>query len=459
MALEQVPVVLTVAAVDLQTPGALLAGDDVHGGRESGDCHGAAGNAGHVVSRDAQLQLPGGEQPRGDVLQLQRRQGGELLVDPFEDVVVKIPRLVELLLAAGFFVLLAPVVRLAELSAVGLHEGNLVHRLRAQALDDVVQRRQHAEHAVDVLFAKVQLRRLLERLVPSLVPQNRNAYQLQGHNLRLLHKERRVLPQVIQHHHRGGPSRGALRFARHEQRIQQRLRVLPAHAHEQLVNQRSHRRRVAVNPRDNLRDHREPRVDGDVTETLHERHLHLGRRAVVKPQRQQPQDVLERAALALLLPDASERDGPKKAGDGRRDVPVGQRRRDPLVMLHRRRVEQRPVVPRLGPAVARVRGGPERREDVRQRGVVHVVGDGPTPLAQPEKRPGDEFRVWSRARAHVGRGAHSPASGGWISRKRRGKSDRRRGRCRVFNNGKGKRAGVVVVVVVAVLASRARESV
>mmetsp|Transcript_3128 Transcript_3128/g.11675 ORF Transcript_3128/g.11675 Transcript_3128/m.11675 type:complete len:215 (-) Transcript_3128:6031-6675(-) len=77
-------------------------------------------------------------------------------------------------------------------------------------------------------------------------------------------------------------------------------------------------------------------------------------------------------------------------------------------MLHRRRVEQRPVVPRLGPAVARVRGGPERREDIRQRGVVHIVGDGPPPLAQPEKRPGDEFKVRSRARSHVGRGAHGP---------------------------------------------------
>jgi hypothetical protein len=56
-------------------------------------------------------------------------------------------------------------------------------------------------------------------------------------------------------------------------------------------------------------NNRQPRVDGDVPEALHQRRLHLGRRAVVEPQREQPQDVLQRATLALLLrPTPPERD-------------------------------------------------------------------------------------------------------------------------------------------------------
>ena len=117
-----------------------------------------------------------------------------------------------------------------------------------------------------------------------------------------------MLPQVVKHHHRRRPPRRALRLTRHEKRVQKRLGMLPPDPHEQLMNQRSHRARVAVNPRHNLGNNRQPRVDGDVPEALHQRRLNLGRRAVVKPQREQPQDVLQRATLALLLPDAAQRD-------------------------------------------------------------------------------------------------------------------------------------------------------
>ena len=42
-----------------------------------------------------------------------------------------------------------------------------------------------------------------------------------------------------------------------------------------------------------LRDDYEPGVDGNVPESLLQRHFHIGRRAVREPQCQQPQDVLQ----------------------------------------------------------------------------------------------------------------------------------------------------------------------
>ena len=400
--------------MDLQPSRPLLAGDDVHRPRERGDGRRAAWDARHVVSGDAQLQASRVEQPRGDVLQLQRRQLRELLVDALEDVVVQVPRLVEFLLAPRLAVLLAPLVRLLELAAVHLHEGNLVQRLRAEALDDVVQRREHPEHPVHVLLPEVQLRRLLERLVPRLVPQNGDANQLERHHLGLLHEQRAVLPEVIQHHHRRRAPRRGLRLTRDEQRVQKRLRVLPPHANQELVNQRAHGQGVAVDPRDDLGNHREPRVDADVTEPLHQRRLHLGRRAVVEPQRQKTQNILKRPALPLLRRRAAQSDGPEKTGNRGSDVTQTRRSRTRVlgVVLHRRRVEQSPVVPSLGPLATRVRRGPKRRQHVRHRPVVHVLRDRPAPLTELQKRASDQFRGRRGARPERSRRRSRPEGGG-----------------------------------------------
>ena len=109
---EQVPVIFAVRAVDLQPPRTLLGRDDVHRRRKRGDGDVSGRNAGHVVARHAQLQPLRVEQPGGDVLKLQGGERGELLVDALEDVVVQVPGLVQLLLAARLAILLAPVVRL-----------------------------------------------------------------------------------------------------------------------------------------------------------------------------------------------------------------------------------------------------------------------------------------------------------------------------------------------------------
>lgn len=55
-----------------------------------------------------------------DVLQLKDGEGGQLLVDALEDMVVQVPGLVQLRLAPAHAVLLAPLVRLRQLSPVRL---------------------------------------------------------------------------------------------------------------------------------------------------------------------------------------------------------------------------------------------------------------------------------------------------------------------------------------------------
>ena len=70
------------------------------------------------------------------------------------------------------------------------------------------------------------------------------------------------------------------------------LRVMAADADEQRVDEVADGGGRRVNARDDLRDHHQPRVDAHVLEPLLQRALHLRRRAVVEPQRQQPQDVL-----------------------------------------------------------------------------------------------------------------------------------------------------------------------
>jgi hypothetical protein len=45
-----------------------------------------------------------------------------------------------------------------------------VKRLGTEALHDVVQRRQHPQHPVHVLFPEIQLRRFFKGFVPGFVP-------------------------------------------------------------------------------------------------------------------------------------------------------------------------------------------------------------------------------------------------------------------------------------------------
>ena len=60
-----------------------------------------------------------------DVLEFKDGEGGELLVDALEDVVVQVPGLVQLRLAPAHAVLLAPLVRLRQLTPIRLQPSKL----------------------------------------------------------------------------------------------------------------------------------------------------------------------------------------------------------------------------------------------------------------------------------------------------------------------------------------------
>ena len=64
----------------------------------------------------------GSDEGGGHVLHFQDSQAGQLLVDALEDMVVQVPGLVQLRLLAAVPILVAPLVCLSQLPAVGLQE-------------------------------------------------------------------------------------------------------------------------------------------------------------------------------------------------------------------------------------------------------------------------------------------------------------------------------------------------
>ena len=67
--------------------------------------------------------------------------------------------------------------RLGQVSPKGLMKSYLAQRFRP-LVHDRVERLECSEHPFDVVLAKVQSRRLLEPLVPHLVPQDGDANEL-----------------------------------------------------------------------------------------------------------------------------------------------------------------------------------------------------------------------------------------------------------------------------------------
>ena len=279
------------------------------------------GTPGACGSGHAQLQASRVEKPRGDVLQLQRRQLRELLVDALEDVVVQVPRLVEFLLAPRLAVLLAPLVRLLEPAAVHLHEGNLRCNVSAPRRSMMAVTARAPEASRPRSAPEVQLRRLLERLVPRLVPQNGDADELERHHLGLLHEQRAVLPEVIQHHHRRRATRRGLRLTRDEQRVPEAPAGAAAPREPGAGESKSARAGSCCGS---------SRRSGGITAShvsmltwpnLHQRRLHLGRRAVVEPQRQKTQNILKRPPFPFCGARRPKRwTGKNRKSRGRRDA-------------------------------------------------------------------------------------------------------------------------------------------
>mmetsp|Transcript_32711 Transcript_32711/g.92785 ORF Transcript_32711/g.92785 Transcript_32711/m.92785 type:complete len:201 (+) Transcript_32711:1420-2022(+) len=199
--------------MDSELPRALLGGNDMQLGGKGRDGH--QGLAGDVRPRHCQLQTLGTHQRRGDILQLQHRHGGQLLVDALEDVVVQVPRLVELSLLPAATVLEAPLVRLLELPSVGLHKGDLLEGAGPLLLHHLMQRDERVEHALHIALPKVEPAGLLQRLMPHLLPQDGDADELVAHQLGLLHECWAVLPHVLHDIHGGRAAAGALALTGH----------------------------------------------------------------------------------------------------------------------------------------------------------------------------------------------------------------------------------------------------
>lgn len=184
--------------------------------------------------------------------------------------------------------------------------------------------------------------------------------------------------------------------------------MLPPDADQKMVDERPDGSAVAVDARDDLGNDGKPGVDADVTEPLEESRLHLRRGTVVEPQREQPQDILQQAPLALLRRRATQGDAPEEAADRGRNVA---RRRGGLhlcVVLHRRGVEQRPMVPPLRPLSAGVRRRAEGGEHVGERRVCQIIRHPPSPQAQLQERTRHEFGCRDGSRAQRCRCAHRP---------------------------------------------------
>jgi len=264
-----------------------------------------------------------------------------------EALSVYLPRLREEadLRPAGLVVLVAERERLLQLAAERLLERDLAHGGRP-ALHHGVHGRQRGHHCVDVLLSEPVPRRLLDGLVPQLVPENGHADQLARHQQRLVDQRVAVLAHLVEDAEGGGLAHLAVAFAGHGQRVHERLRVGATDARQQLVQQAADGRRRRVDPRDDLRDHGKPRVDADAALTARaqrharralqlrlggrgsssgrgsaaeqsrrQRGLHLPDAAVLEPECEQSQHVLSRVVPAGLQPDGAE-----EALDGSHDV-------------------------------------------------------------------------------------------------------------------------------------------
>ena len=70
-----------------------------------------------------------------------------------------------------------------------------------------------------------------------------------------------------------------------------------ADIHQQLVDEPADQLPLSIDPGNQLRDDLEPRVDVDGADTFHQGFVHFGPVAVVEPQRQEPQRILQRTAV------------------------------------------------------------------------------------------------------------------------------------------------------------------
>lgn len=306
--LEEKRVGAAVIAVDLELARPLLGRDHRQLGVEGADAN--DGVLGLVGARHGEHEVARRVQRGRDVREVEGVELRELLADALQDAVVNLPRLLHAALGRArrrlvgrqlgddVLVARAPARRLVQLERELGEELHLAPRLRPlpHKLVDGAERR---DHRAGRLLPKVATARLLDRLDPQLGQQDRHAHQLGRDQPRVLDQRVEAVPHRREDRLRGLLARERLRVVRgHSQRVDERLRVLERDAREQLLHEPAHLGLARVEPRDHLRDHRQPRAHRHAREAALERRDNVRVPAMPKPEREQAEQVLQRLAPA-----------------------------------------------------------------------------------------------------------------------------------------------------------------
>lgn len=115
-----------------------------------------------------------------------------------------------------------------------------------------MERFERRKHGLDVVVAVEEPARLLEALVPELVPEDRDADELLADEERLLDEVRTVVPHLVHDNQRGLAPRRARVLGRDRERVDERLRVRLADVDEHVLDELANVRARRVDPRDEL---------------------------------------------------------------------------------------------------------------------------------------------------------------------------------------------------------------
>lgn len=117
-----------------------------------------------------------------------------------------------------------------------------------------MERFERREHGVDVVVTVEEARRLLEALVPELVPQDGDPDELLRDEDGLLDERRAVVAHLV-HDREGGATTSLARvLGRDRERVDERLRVRPPDVGEDVLDELAHGRVGRVDAGDELYD-------------------------------------------------------------------------------------------------------------------------------------------------------------------------------------------------------------
>mmetsp|Transcript_11217 Transcript_11217/g.19663 ORF Transcript_11217/g.19663 Transcript_11217/m.19663 type:complete len:278 (+) Transcript_11217:507-1340(+) len=272
----------------------------------------------------------------------------QLLIDTLEHMVVQIPSLMQFCFFSAAPIVAQPLVCLIQLPPISLHECNFSECGGPCLLHHVVQRQQHGQHALHIALPKVETRGLLQALMPHLHPKDGHANELLADQLGLLYQIWGVLSDAVQHCIGSCASTCALALGGHQQGIHQCLWVMSSNLDQERVDETAHSVVVGVDARNDLWDDNQPCVNGDECKALLQGLFHVFIVPIVEPQGEEAQNILQVAcAIPCCLAQGNR---PEESSNSRRHTAQGCILVvAPSVMQHDCHIEQRPLMPCLGP--------------------------------------------------------------------------------------------------------------